>query len=62
MLVRLAIIVVAGVVAATAGYLLWSASHRSAVWGFVVAGLLGLFVFAAAFLIAYLMTRSTYPT
>jgi len=61
MLIGLAVIVAAAVGAFLAGYILWWAAHRSALWNFVAAILLGLAAFAAALLIGYLMMRATYP-
>jgi hypothetical protein len=50
------ILIAAGAAAAT-GWLLWWAAHRSALWNFVVAIVMGIGTLVAAVLIAYLMVR-----
>jgi hypothetical protein len=56
-LTGLAIISAAAVCGGAAGFILWWAAHRSALWNFVAAILLGLATFAAAVLIGWLMMR-----
>ena len=62
MLIGLAVIVAAAVGSALAGYILWWAAHRSLLWNFAAAILLGLAAFAAAVLIGYLMMQAADPS
>jgi hypothetical protein len=61
MLVGLAVVVAAALCGAAAGYVLWWAAHRSALWNFAAAILLGLATVLAAVFIAYLMVRLRGP-
>jgi hypothetical protein len=55
MLTGLAVVAVAAGFGAAAGFILWWAAHRSALWNFAAAILLGLATLLAAVLIGYLM-------
>ena len=57
MLIGLAVVIAAGIGAAVASYVLWWAAHRSGLWNFVFALVLGLAACAVALLIAYVMSR-----
>lgn len=59
MLTALGVIVAAGVCGFLAGCVLWWASHRSGLWNFAMALVLGVAVVVAALLIAYAMVRSS---
>jgi hypothetical protein len=61
MLTGFLIVAAAAACGAGAGVILWWAAHRSALWNFVAAILLGLATIAAAVLIGYLMMRLTSP-
>ena len=55
------IVAAAALCSVAAGFILWWAAHRSALWNFVAAILLGLATLAAAVLIGYLMMRLSSP-
>ena len=61
MLTGFLIVAAAAACGAAAGGILWWAAHRSALWNFVAAILLGLATLAAAVLMGYLMMRLTSP-
>ncbi|HJR61033.1 MAG TPA: hypothetical protein VJ813_16600 [Vicinamibacterales bacterium] len=61
MMTGLAVVAAAAICGAAAGYALWWAAHRSALWNFLAAILLGLATFAAALGIGYLMMRLRGP-
>lgn len=61
MLTGLAVVVAAAVCGAAAGYVLWWAAHRSGLWNFAAAILLGLLTVLAAVFIGYLMMRLSSP-
>ncbi len=61
MLIRIAIIVVAAVGAAIAGYVMYWAAHRSGLLNLFSGVILGLLAVALAFLIGLVMVWSTSP-
>ena len=57
MSVALAVIVIAALGGLAAGWVLWRAAHLGGLWNLAAGVLLGLFVFIAAILFAYLMAK-----
>ena len=60
-MIPLAVIVAVALAGAGAGCLLWWSAHRSALWNFAAAILLGIATLAGAVGIGYLMVRWSDP-
>jgi F0F1-type ATP synthase membrane subunit c/vacuolar-type H+-ATPase subunit K len=59
--IALCVILAAGLAAVAAGWLLWWSAHRSALWNFVAAIVLGIATLAGAVGIGYLIVRWSAP-